>query len=1123
MTIRNRYRTATLLSAFCTLTFVSPSFAGFTENDNGVYLFQKEGGAERLFIDLGTEDNPTINFDASIDGPGYNNAHDVVLYPNLDGNGNEDDGSWLAIESGTATINYASRINLTDISGSLKAFSNPNQSFNHDDNLTFTFADNSLLNIFSTGTSHGIYTRGTATLKNMAGDLTVIADQAYGISAARAQYDNFTGNITVEGTKAIGMNGRIVLGEAVEYDDGYPVGPYAGEFNGSITAKGRDATGIWGSVISNIDFDANIFALSDNDDGMALGIRSTYLAFNENLGGKIIAKRLVKGYNNFEHGAIGIAYGLYYSPYKFHVKGDVSSYIEATSFSGNAIGIYSTDNVRIDGDVTGTIKAEIYNGNNSAYGIYSQSINIGGDISGDIIANARYIEDEYNDRNTIALYANDSFGIQIGGGISGNISVQQKNYDKDNNGTKTYAMYTENGGIKIGGNGITGAINVISNNSETAAIKADNYIHDDDTVNNDNSIQIAQINSQINVISGIDSSYNANAYGMKAEQGTIQIGSIGEDAQINVIGRGVNPDYNDEPEYEKPYIYGNHVYGLITGEPDDSSGSPDQNIVITDTFAGQINVTGTRNIAAIKSANNIDINNFAEPASINVTTEFADYGSSQLGIYGLVAAHQINIDQFSGDINIQGRFTPIDEVPNLDFIRPHGTAVQAMSDINIGSFNESATIGGDLHTGILSHGKLTITNDFAGKVFVGVTQDENGNELIMQPFYARGIAGYQGTAFNTFTDSAIIKVSGDQYAWGISGGIGLTITDGMHGTIDVTANNRAYGVMARTINANNITGTIKASSIDQNGQSAAITTQFINGNGDWESQFDGNDFVNLNTGANIIGDIRLAGENLVENTYGDILKLTGAGSFNHDLYGVDSLFVVADTPDQTWQLNLASEALTDDTQRNHVDRAIVHKGFLHINENFSADYLSLTGNAGLTLNVTEPTTEYILTLSEGASLNGTLRLNLDEDFSANEGDIVSLIWTTDPFTGSGFTSVENTIINESLGFNIHQEGAAVLGKVALLGDANLDGLVDASDLNIIAVNFNKSPQSFNQQWNTGDFNGDNIVDALDLNVIAINFGKTADELLELITIPEPTSLFLLSSLLIPLSRRRRTA
>jgi len=55
----------------------------------------------------------------------------------------------------------------------------------------------------------------------------------------------------------------------------------------------------------------------------------------------------------------------------------------------------------------------------------------------------------------------------------------------------------------------------------------------------------------------------------------------------------------------------------------------------------------------------------------------------------------------------------------------------------------------------------------------------------------------------------------------------------------------------------------------------------------------------------------------------------------------------------------------------------------------------------------------------------------------------------------------------------------------LLGDANLDGLVNGADFNILAANFNQSITG----WDQGDFNYDSLVNAADFNVLAANFNQ----------------------------------
>jgi hypothetical protein len=58
-------------------------------------------------------------------------------------------------------------------------------------------------------------------------------------------------------------------------------------------------------------------------------------------------------------------------------------------------------------------------------------------------------------------------------------------------------------------------------------------------------------------------------------------------------------------------------------------------------------------------------------------------------------------------------------------------------------------------------------------------------------------------------------------------------------------------------------------------------------------------------------------------------------------------------------------------------------------------------------------------------------------------------------------------------------------KYTLLGDANLDGLVNAADFTILAANFNQPVTS----WDQGDFNYDGLVNAADFTDLAANFNQ----------------------------------
>jgi hypothetical protein len=103
------------------------------------------------------------------------------------------------------------------------------------------------------------------------------------------------------------------------------------------------------------------------------------------------------------------------------------------------------------------------------------------------------------------------------------------------------------------------------------------------------------------------------------------------------------------------------------------------------------------------------------------------------------------------------------------------------------------------------------------------------------------------------------------------------------------------------------------------------------------------------------------------------------------------------------------------------------------------------------------------------------------------------------WTGSGIMSTSAQ--SNSTRYGIGYADSADLGnpaglssgtieiKYTLLGDTNLDGVVNAIDFGILAANFNKGVTG----WDKGDFNYDNVVSAIDFGELATNFNKGASQ------------------------------
>ena len=91
----------------------------------------------------------------------------------------------------------------------------------------------------------------------------------------------------------------------------------------------------------------------------------------------------------------------------------------------------------------------------------------------------------------------------------------------------------------------------------------------------------------------------------------------------------------------------------------------------------------------------------------------------------------------------------------------------------------------------------------------------------------------------------------------------------------------------------------------------------------------------------------------------------------------------------------------------------------------------------------------------------------------------------------------------------------------LLGDANLDGSVNAHDLNFLGKNWLGNPNP----WQWGDFTADGTVDASDLNQLAQNWQQAIPTAASPESVPKPAAmaLFYVGAVLASLLRLQRNA
>jgi hypothetical protein len=116
---------------------------------------------------------------------------------------------------------------------------------------------------------------------------------------------------------------------------------------------------------------------------------------------------------------------------------------------------------------------------------------------------------------------------------------------------------------------------------------------------------------------------------------------------------------------------------------------------------------------------------------------------------------------------------------------------------------------------------------------------------------------------------------------------------------------------------------------------------------------------------------------------------------------------------------------------------------------------------------------------------------------------------------------DNAVLGKSSFGGVNVDSSSLLIKYTYLGDANLDGQVDVTDLGALATNWQTS-----NVWTGGDFNEDGFVDVTDLGALATNWqagvgsplgpGSLESAIASLgfgdVSVPEPVSIFTLIGL-----------
>ncbi|MEM7680802.1 MAG: sulfatase-like hydrolase/transferase [Planctomycetota bacterium] len=153
-----------------------------------------------------------------------------------------------------------------------------------------------------------------------------------------------------------------------------------------------------------------------------------------------------------------------------------------------------------------------------------------------------------------------------------------------------------------------------------------------------------------------------------------------------------------------------------------------------------------------------------------------------------------------------------------------------------------------------------------------------------------------------------------------------------------------------------------------------------------------------------------------------------------------------------------------------------------------------------------------LSIAGDAYLDGTLRLVTTGGYDPTPYAPHRIVSIDAGSSVSGaFSQIEGVAIDPDHGWAVTYDAQGVLATAALLGDFNLDGVVDLLDFDVLASAFGDTQSG----WSTGDANGDGVVDLLDFDALAGNFGAASPGV-----VPEPGSLALTAAAWVLLGRRR---
>ncbi|MEM7314321.1 MAG: hypothetical protein AAF497_14320, partial [Planctomycetota bacterium] len=205
---------------------------------------------------------------------------------------------------------------------------------------------------------------------------------------------------------------------------------------------------------------------------------------------------------------------------------------------------------------------------------------------------------------------------------------------------------------------------------------------------------------------------------------------------------------------------------------------------------------------------------------------------------------------------------------------------------------------------------------------------------------------------------------------------------------------------------------------------------------------------------------------------------------------ITAIFDVTDlTTGETWTLSGTEPLFNDDGAGGQIPDGFSSEGW---------DYFAMrnTGADDFDLIIDNFRLEIFGSLE---SMGGEIDFNSDGNLDC--ADVDALVANIAGNTGDVAFDVtgDGNVTIDDLNQWLVDAGTEVIGAPYLLGDANLDGVVDVSDFN----NWNANKFTSNAAWCSGDFNADGVVDVSDFNNWNANkFTSSTDSAA---AVPEPAT------------------